>query len=501
MKTLLFIHRWTGVALALFMTLWLGSGLIVVLSEPPATDRAAQLAHAELLAQKPAPQGVWLDPAEAWARFANGQLPGEARLLRVAGEIVWLFRPANGEAVALSAGAGKIRRFDAGDAETIAADWLAAAGSAPRLVHLDEGEAPAYVRNAQGLGPVHRLAAEDGKGTEIIVSSRSGEVLAVASAVSRGLYFAGSWMHTLHPLDFLGESRRTVLAVLGATAFVACLTGLVIGWIRWRPGFFGRPTYSGGRRQPYRRFWQATHFWTGLIGGLFATSWALSGFLTTNPGELFFSPANASARETAGFVGPAQASAPLRLSADAMEGLAEIVWRRLGGETIAYGLTRDGARREIDGVAARFERPALLAAAARFGGDRALAGVEQIDAYDSYYYRNRRQSALDRPLPALRVDFADSAATRLYIDAEDGRLLLRQDSSRRAYRWLFSALHHWDLPWLAAWRPLWTGWMLLWVGLGLGLAISSVYLAARRLNMIWQARRLAREEAAEAQAA
>ena len=96
------------------------------------------------------------------------------------------------------------------------------------------------------------------------------------------------------------------------------------------------------------------------------------------------------------------------------------------------------------------------------------------------------------------MNFADVAGTRLYIDAEDGRLLLKQDSSRRAYRWLFSALHHWDLPWLTAWRPVWTGWMLIWVSLGLGMAISSVYLGARRLNMTWQARQIARQEARDA---
>jgi PepSY-associated TM region len=492
---LLFIHRWTGVGLALFMTLWLGSGLIVVLTEPPTPNRAAQLAHAEPLA----PQGAWLDPAEAFARSGKGPLPGEARLVRIAGEAYWLFRPVTGDALALSAIDGTSRSFDAEDAEKIAATWLgASAEEGPSIVYLNTGEAPAFVRNGQGLGPFHRLAVEDGKGTQIIVSSRTGEIVAVGSAYARALYYAGSWIHTLHPLDFMGEMRRTVLAWLCGIAFVASLTGIVIGWIRWRPGFVGRPTYPGRRTQPYRRFWHATHFWTGLLGGLVATIWAFSGFLTTNPGEIFFSPANASAKETVVFTGGAQGLSPLRLPAGAAEGLAEIVWRRLGGETIAFGLTPDGAAWEFDGVKAQFDRPNLIAAATRLAGDRALAGVEEIADYDFYYYRNRRQDALDRPLPALRVDFADAAGTRLYIDAEDGRLLLKQDSSRRTYRWLFSALHHWDLPWLTAWRPVWTGWMLIWVSLGLGLAISSVYLGARRLKMTWQARQIARQEARDA---
>jgi hypothetical protein len=61
MSTLLFLHRWIGVVLAAFMTLWLGSGLAIVLSDPPATDRATQLSHADFLAQQP----NWIGPEEA----------------------------------------------------------------------------------------------------------------------------------------------------------------------------------------------------------------------------------------------------------------------------------------------------------------------------------------------------------------------------------------------------------------------------------------------------
>ena len=99
----------------------------------------------------------------------------------------------------------------------------------------------------------------------------------------------------------------------------------------------------------------------------------------------------------------------MRLPAGAAEGLAEIVWRRLGGETIAFGLTPYGEAWEFDGVKAQFDPPALIAAAARLAGDRALAGVEEIADYDAYYYRNRRQGALDR---ARRPPGSDIAVAR-----------------------------------------------------------------------------------------
>jgi hypothetical protein len=54
------------------MTLWLGSGLAIVLSDPSETDRAAQVAHADFLARQP--NGI--DPEEAWRRGGEGAPPG-----------------------------------------------------------------------------------------------------------------------------------------------------------------------------------------------------------------------------------------------------------------------------------------------------------------------------------------------------------------------------------------------------------------------------------------
>jgi uncharacterized iron-regulated membrane protein len=505
MPTLLFLHRWIGVALAAFMTLWLGSGLVIVLSDPPATDRAAQLAHEEYLAQQPG----WLGPVEAWRRGGEGALPGEARLARKAGAPYWLFRKASGEVVALSAADAARRLFSPEDASQIAADWLAAPGDdenaqAP-VVYLGTGEAPPYLRNAEGLGPFHRLAVEDGWGTNIIVSSRSGDVVAAAGALKRAFYYIGSWVHTFHPLDSLGDKRRLVLAWAGGLAAIASLTGLIVGFKFWRPGLFGDQTYPGGRQQPYRRFWFATHFWAGLIGGTFALLWASSGFLGANPGGLFSQP-DATPKEMAAYVGADGEADALRPYAHDVDDEVELVWRRLGAGGILFAVTNDGGRVALPGASDRFELDSILAATKRLAGEAPIAAQAEMAAYDNYYYRNRRQSALDRPLPVLRVDLADAAATRLYIDPADGRILLKLDSSRRAFRWLFTAVHHWDFGGLA-WRPAWFAWMLTVVPIGLILAVSAFVLGWRRLQLTvlrqrlgWEAKFAARNAKASPQA-
>ncbi|MBY6244209.1 hypothetical protein K3F48_24000, partial [Methylosinus sp. Sm6] len=60
-------------------------------------------------------------------------------------------------------------------------------------------------------------------------------------------------------------------------------------------------------------------------------------------------------------------------------------------------------------------------------------------------------------------------------------LLAKIDASRRVYRWLYSAVHHWDFG-LFRNQWLWNGWMALWVFFGLALSTTAVVLAWRRLR-------------------
>jgi hypothetical protein len=108
-----------------------------------------------------------------------------------------------------------------------------------------------------------------------------------------------------------------------------------------------------------------------------------------------------------------------------------------------------------------------------------------VAEYDSYYYPRHGRGQADRPLPVVRIDLADSGHNRLYIDPADGRLLLKQDDSRRAFRWLFNALHYWDFGWLYL-RPLWDAWSVLWIGFGLVLSVSSVVIGWRRLKFTFK---------------
>ena len=81
----------------------------------------------------------------------------------------------------------------------------------------------------------------------------------------------------------------------------------------------------------------------------------------------------------------------------------------------------------------------------------AVQDAEWLQDYDGYYYDPRGS----RPLPVLRVRYADENATWLYLDPEQGSIVQRSTSVSRLRRWLYQGLHSLDFPFLYFHRPLW----------------------------------------------
>jgi len=509
------VHRWVGVVLGLFMFFWFFTGLVIMYSTPTTQNRSQQLAHAETLA----PEVGWLSLGEAWDRSAEQRKAAEpkpkaaaraetqsskgkdgdavvsiadARLVRSAGEPVWLVEDSQGQRFALSALDGSLRKTTPDQALKIAENWFNADSSGViKAGFLETVEKPIILRNQDALSPFHRIAVGDGG--EMLISSRTGEVLHVSSRLDRAFYWAGNWLHLLKPLESigLGKIRNDAQLWLGLSATLATLTGLIIGWLRWRPGFDGKPTYSQGRTQPYREFWFKWHFWSGLIGGIVVLSWALSGFLDTNPGKIF-STANPNRQEMNRYLGSQLPEAMrlwqpvlpvlLALAVDDAD-IVELGWRQLGGDAVLLAHTRDGQRlpQTLDGALSQFNPASLVAAVQRVAGNAEVETQTDLNEYDSYYYPRHHQSVVEKPLPVLLVQLADEAGTRFYLDPQDGRLLSRVDRRGRVLRWLYSGLHHWDFGWIYH-RPIWDVWMLIWVSFGLVLGGSSLVVGWRLLK-------------------
>jgi uncharacterized iron-regulated membrane protein len=510
-------HRWVGIVLAIFMLFWLLTGIVIIYSTPTTQNRSQQLAHAESLQ----PDANWLSLGQVWDASAEQRKASDAkrktadvlannhghqenhqanhnqvigintaRLVRSGNEPLWLIEDTRGQRFAVSALNGALREINVEQALAIAQNWFKTSdsGALIKANYLETVESPIILRNQDALRPFHRIAVGD-DGIELLISSHTGEVLHASTRVERAFYWAGNWLHTFKPLDSIGlaDVRHDIQTWLGLFATLATLTGMIIGWLRWRPGFAGKPTYSQGRTQPYRDFWFKWHFWSGLIGGTVLLSWALSGFLETNPAQLF-SQANANREELSRYFGSElpeimRSWQPTPAIKANTSDVVELNWQHLGNEAVLLAYSRNGQRLPLplDGVATRFSDASLTAAIQRLAGNTKISNQQLLDDYDSYYYPRHHQSLVEKPLPVVLVELDDEARTRFYLDPQDGRLLTKLDQSRRVYRWLYSGLHHWDFGWLY-YRPLWDAWMLTWVTFGLALASTSVVIGWQRLK-------------------
>jgi hypothetical protein len=271
---------------------------------------------------------------------------------------------------------------------------------------------------------------------------------------------------------------------------VMCVAGMVVGIVRVK--LSGYRLRTGRSYSPYAT-WLKWHHYAGLIFGVATITWAFSGAMSL--GRPFPSlrnqPLTASQRT-------AVPGAPLDLTQvtlprlrEALDTLAprvrpkqiDIHQLRDTAYVIAY-TPPDPYEYEAEIGANETQAATRLAhlivpvlapttpPVSRFHGNRmwdvakaAMPGVPMEDAawlseYDAYYYD---QDGV-RPLPVLRVRYADADATWLYLDPALGTLT-KMDRGGRWNRWLYHGLHNLDFPFWYYRRPLWD---IVMIGLSLG---------------------------------
>jgi hypothetical protein len=122
-----------------------------------------------------------------------------------------------------------------------------------------------------------------------------------------------------------------------------------------------------------------------------------------------------------------------------------------------------------------FTRDELLTAATAAMSGLKPADVAWLTDYDAYYYSRTGGARL----PVLRAKFDDPEQTWLYLDANDGSIVLAEVSGSRTERWLYQALHSLDFPGLYQ-----IGW--IWYPLIIGLSLGGLALSATSLVITWR---------------
>jgi hypothetical protein len=268
-----------------------------------------------------------------------------------------------------------------------------------------------------------------------------------------------------------------IVWTLSLVATIAAVTGAVLGMLQVR--FTQRRLAS-----PYLG-WHAWHHWLGIVCMTFLLTWIFSGWLSMDHGRLF-STGRLTAGESAHFQSTARWN---KLAAREIELLPrdarEIDWfvvdanihrrERRGVDAQQLSLASQHPSRER-----AFLQPADLAAVVKKLAPNCAAAVP-AQATDAYAISSSTPGA-----PVYRIVCGD---TWFHVDGASGAPLEKLDASRRAYRWLYQALHTLDFPALRARESLRTTLVILLCALGFSFSVTAVVIGWRRIQRTSTARR------------
>ncbi len=506
---LIYTHRWMGIVFGLVFVVWFVSGVAMMYVGMPHLSTRERLGHVKPLDLSAAT----VTPAEAVRKYgiAARQLSVE---MHYDGRPIYRF--ANGTRVYADTGE-RVGGASPEAAVALIRRWVPQYASAVRYDDylLDSDQWTLTGESRAGL-PLHRIAVGDPAGTYYYVSENTGEPTMKIDRRSRTLGYVSAVLHWTYFTSLRRNGPLWQQLVAWGSIIGALMTfmGLVVGILRLRFTGYYRMRL-GPSHSPYVG-WMKWHHYAGLIFGVVTVTWAFSGAMSL--GRPFTSMRN----------GPltteqrtAVAGTPLRLDLLTIDGMraALAVFApsfapkslnvlQFRGTPYFVGTRPPQPYSYGDEVGSNEERheprPEHLVVSAiapergafrRFDDDSmwtiakaAMPGARMQDAawltkYDAYYYNKDG----NRPLPVLRVRYADADGTWLYLDPNLGTLM-KQDRGGRWNRWLYHGLHSLDFPFLYYRRPLWDIVVIL-LSIG-GLALSATTLVPSWRRLVRHARHI-----------
>ena len=454
--------------------MWFVSGLVMMyVPYPRMTDRERLALAADLDLAK-----VAVTPDEAMRITGVARYPSMLRLAMLLGEPV--YRIVDGSAHrSVSAVDGRdVGTTDAGRALSIVR--LARPDATDASVETLDRDQWTVARNFDPHRPLHKISLADEAGTELYVSSRTGEIVQDTTRRERFWNWLGSVPHWLYPtvLRQDGETWRQVVLWTSGPATIGAIAGLWVGILRLRV----RQRYRDDRVSPYRG-WMKWHHIAGIVAGLFLTTWLWSGWLSVNPFGWFdrAQTSTAALRAYASHDTPTFGADIAALKALPIAGASEAKLLWYNGRPLIVMSDTTLTERVFDGRTGQpvtLDDQAIAQAARNLVPGAPLLGVTRLTEEDAYWYSHHHE----RKLPVLRVMFGDDAATWIHLDPATGEVLGRTSRSGRTYRWLFNALHDFDLRILLRNRPLWD---IVVIALSIGgliISVSGIVVGWRRLG-------------------
>ncbi len=492
-RALIFTHRWLGIPLSLMIVVWFASGIAMIyLGGMPRIGPQARLDHLPVLDVS----RIRLSPSQAAERIGGEDAaPGAPVLAMVQGRPAYRFRDADNATVYADDGT-VMAPVDQAAAARVAVAFLRepAAGLAfDRSVDSPDQWTPTL----RGTFPLLKFAANDSRGTELYVSTITGEVAQATTRADR----AAAWISTIpHWLYFSAAAAEP--AALVQDRGVALRARVRADRAGPHPRVHAvspplalptRHALALHRRRALRCV--RAHVGVQRLGVDGADGLARRTGDPRRPIALAGGEVDLHAHDNV------QANLPGLV---APRYLKEIAFTRIQGQHFlslrtsehadakTLPLERLHAPYDIDGRGQDAHVLVNAATAARRDGlfaeldilehlnkaqPHRIVSSEVLYDYDDYYYSRSRQT----PLPVVRAKLDDPLQSWIYLDMRTSQVVANVHKYSRIERWLYSGLHSLDFRFWYAKRPWWDlGMIVLLLG---GLVGSSLglYYGVRRL--------------------
>lgn len=472
MGVIVLTHRWLGIAFCLLFAMWFASGIVMHFVPFPSLTETERFAG--LLPLDRTEARIAIPDAVAASGIKDAT---RVRLIRRSDGLAYII-----------AGSSRVRAMHASDgsdasvtspemALVIAQDHARSRGlAAARATILAQADYDQWTvpNGFDRHRPLFRVALGDTAGTEVYVSSLTGEAVLDTTRSERGWNLVGSVLHWIYPTVLRSNWALwdRVVWTLSLLALTAAALGATLGIARVK--MRGR-----GISTPYRG-WHALHHVIGLVATVFVLTWIFSGWLSMDHGRLFSRGQLTLAEAGVVDAAPDWAAAssldrrPISLSAREIEWFAfnGNVYRRdriaLGSQILVRAAeTPDEGHRGFLGGRDVRELTKRLAS-----GCDAPSVVADSDDYPAR-----------STIPGAPVYRSRCGELWFDVDGADGGVLQRLDASRRANRWFYSALHTLDFPTLLA-HPLLREVMIVALcGFGLAFSVTGIVIGWRRLRL------------------
>jgi PepSY-associated TM region len=468
MRILVLLHRWLGVGFCLLFAMWFASGIVMHFVPFPAMTEAARFSALSPIdiAQ------VRLGPRQAVSASGLASAQRVRLVQRIDGPLYIVSDARRSMAI----------RADDGADGSVGSDSLALkiadAHARRRGVDASQAAFVALVDRDQwtvsgeydGHRPLYLIALNDPAGTELYVSSQTGEVVLETTHHQRAWNYLGSVAHWIYPTILRSHlaAWSQIVWTLSLVALFTAALGLLLGILRLR-------VTRAGIGSPFRG-WQAWHHILGLLTSTFLLVWIFSGWLSMDNGLLFSDGHSSRA------------------------GGIAVDWDRLGGNSRALSA---GAvevewfawgdrlyRRERTGFDSQ-SMAAIDAASEPSQPPRSYLTTQEIDSVIQ-----RREAGCAAPivvgsedaypvtssLPGAPIYRSMCGDVWVQVDGATGILVERLDSSRRIYRWLYTALHTMNFPVLFRHPGVRSGLIVALCAIGFVFSITGAVIGWRRLR-------------------